>query len=196
MFVRRRRSVESYGHKAAITACTSWLRTMASKVSPGEYVIALDEIGWQLNRKGPHWGVWNEYPFGSINSEADITGIDPTWDDIDVRWADCPPTPQELTKMHGWPIHIADIAIQDRGMIQYVIEITYSNPLSQEKIDWYWNAGIKRVIEIPAEWVLSQVEPPRYLPPEFWRYGKAMQIPIFERKSVAQASAPLRMISS
>jgi len=188
---KRRLSCESYSHKFAKAVVTEWIRHAAANADDAGVAVAMDDIPWHVSRDAPTWGVFNEYPILPC-----ATGVDPTWPAIDRRWREAPPSARELTRMLTWPAAIIDVAIEDRGMISYCLEITHGNPLSDEKVDFLWNVGIHRIIELPAQWVLAQIEPPKYLPGEFWRLGKPMMIPLWERPSASQVSAGLRTITA
>lgn len=71
-------SVESYAHKAAKATLVQWLRDAAAEAGHDEYASPFG-ISWRVNRGGPHWGVWEEYPIDRGGSSLEC----PVWDEDD-----------------------------------------------------------------------------------------------------------------
>lgn len=184
---RKAASVESYMHRGAKEVFAGWLRDAARVACGGDDCdgnpwARFGDIAWRVNRNGPHFGVWIEYPFGHAPSKKwphERDGNDPVWDEcrtwisddedpLPSPWAYRPPTYDELIRLGKPPEFIADIAIQHKGHIKHVIEVVHKNPTTDHKIDEYWAMNVYPIV-IPSNWIMSQVATPNYLPREFWR---------------------------
>jgi len=161
-------NLESYAHKAAKATVCGWLRDAAKSADGGR----CGPIYWRVNRSEPSYGIWEEYPVLN-DKEHNINSIYSVWDEvlypenikgspIKCEWYDSrPPTLKELQAL-GYKTKgslIADIAVQHKGMIIAVIEITHKHELSRKKMHQYIDAGVS-FVELDAAWVLSQVEMP------------------------------------
>jgi len=163
--------VESYKHKFAKTVLVSWLREIAGAKSAD--AVKLEPLSWRVNRGGPHFGVWEEYPF-AIDSENRLWGDSLVWDETgdwgdapggshpDFKWTLRPPTYDELIAMKLLPVCIFDVAIQHKGSIIYGIEVVHRNPVSAEKVAYFKRIHAE-VYEISADWILSRVHRPARL---------------------------------
>lgn len=137
---------ESYQHAAARTVFAHWLNSSG------------DECNYQTF--GPfHWRghVWEEFPFIKGTSEPVINMLKyiPSYEEM---------------KAHGvYPVAIADIAIEHKGMIIYAIEIVHKHDISEQKI-----AKLKElrtacqfeIWRVEAHWILSQIGKPNSFPEE------------------------------
>lgn len=165
--------LESYAHRAAKQIMAEWLREAAAEAGHDNYV-SFGPLTWRVNRSGPSWGVWTEYPFMPSDD-----GTDAVWDETglpgcagylqDGPWRKRPPTFDECIQYYGSaPKWIVDIAVQHKGYIAAVVEIVHKNPPSQAKL--HALSGIVsggEVLVIPARWVLGQVRRPVSIPSEF-----------------------------
>ena len=166
--------LESYAHRAAKEVFAGWLREVASEAR--EYA-SLGGISWRVNRGGPSWGVWLEYPImpgpgwgGPDGCVWDETAIPSSGEDLsDSPWRHRPPTYDECIEHYGKaPRWIVDIAIQHKGTISAVVEIVHKNPPSPEKIQSLAACTFaSEVWVIPARWVLGQVKRPKRIPIDF-----------------------------
>lgn len=148
---------ESYAHKAAKSIVCGWLREQAAVVGYDEYA-ALSPLWWRVNRDGPEWGVLLEYPFAE--KEGRMVGRCPAWDE--VIGVTSPSFDQCIRSSYN-VLAVADIAIQHKGEIAAVVEITWKNSLSSEKKALYKRLRVDQIIEVDAHWVLSQIEKPTAL---------------------------------
>lgn len=161
----KRRSVESYAHKAAKAVVVGWLRAEGEKAGDDHYV-SNDILGvhWRVNRPGPCWGIWEEYPVLS-----DGTGILPVWDEIGDGHEGRPPTFKELVDAATPPAVIFDIAVQHKGQIQYAIEIVHKHDIGAQKAELLARLEDRpHILVLPAQWVLRQIGVPRKFPPKEW----------------------------
>lgn len=78
-----------------------------------------------------------------------------------------PPTYNESLE-YGETISILDIAIATKGSIRYGVEICHKNPASEEKIKNLCKNGLENLIELDAEWVISQVKQPDKIKVKRW----------------------------
>jgi hypothetical protein len=165
--------VESYMHRFAKATFAEWLRQLARETGSDEYTKPFparngqDPIGWRVNRGGPHFGVWEEYPV------AENYGITPVWDEWwteegeeEAAWMKegRTPTREECRSIGYEPEFIFDIAVQHKGSIVYAIEIVHKNDVSERKLrkmqDIIDIQGWVKVYVVPAKWVLSQIGRP------------------------------------
>lgn len=143
-----------------------WLRDAAAAVGL-DNAAHLGSIGWRVNRAGPAWGVWAEYPLcsGMLGMVWDECG-----DGVDLhpQWSLAPPSLEDLRAVGLMPRAILDIAIQHKGSIAYGIEIVHKHPIDDAKLAYLHYDTCITVIEIPAYWVLGQVGVPTEIPTEFF----------------------------
>lgn len=167
-------NLESYAHRAAKEVFAGWLREVAAAAAG---YASLGGISWRVNRGGPHWGVWLEYPIMPGRGWGGPDGL--VWDEssfpgssgclLDSPWRMRPPTFDECIQHYGSaPQWIVDIAIQHKGTISTVIEIVHKHPPSPTKIKALAECvTASEVWVIPARWVLGQVRRPESIPCEF-----------------------------
>jgi hypothetical protein len=169
--------MESYAHKAAKAVVAGWLRSAAERDGGyDEYTTCLD-LCWRVNRGGPNYGVWEEYPI--VHGDKDWgrdahVGILPVWDehgDADDEFAAAPPTYDQLCARKTPPTCILDLAIQHKGMVIHGIEIVHKNPPSLAKMQFLHTTTLESLLILPAEWVLTQISEPRAVPRHFFRWG-------------------------
>jgi len=142
-------SVESFAHKTAKTLVAEWLRSAAQKAGEDHYAN-LSPFSWRVNRAGPYWGIWEEYPL--INHDDPIV-----WDEAGYE---LPPSFSELKKLGIPPAVILDIAIQHKGRIMYGVEIVNKNPPSEQK-RFFLDCCDFPVYLVKSSWVLAQVRMPK-----------------------------------
>jgi len=141
------RKGESYQHSAAKAVFKYWLNSSNGKFGP---------FDWRGK-------VWEEYPFISYN-EVQI------WREREtsIIMKNPPiPTYEELAISNIKPIAIADIVIDHKGGIYYIVEIVHKHDISEQKIaklkkiSFGWETEIWRV---EAHWILAQIERPTNFP--------------------------------
>lgn len=153
--------MESYKHKFAKETLAGWFR----EISDLDEYVGLSPIRWRVNRGGPNFGVWTEYPI-CLNNKNDIVGRS-AWDEEHfyswmpegVEFNDRPPTYDETIKLGLLPIAILDVAIQHKGYIVYGIEVVHRNDVSKIKFEYLNRIGIP-IYRVDADWVLSRVKRP------------------------------------
>lgn len=162
--LRFENGAESFAHRYAKQTLLGWLRETARKA--GLYNHAdFAGISWQVNRGRPHFGIWEEYPI-----LADGLGIDPVWDEFSPKWKNHPPTYDDIVGLGYRPRVIVDVAVQHKGIIAFAIEVRHKSAVSDLKVRFL--TPLLTLIEIPAYWILGQIERPEAIPEEFY-----MQIP-------------------
>jgi len=138
----KHRPGESYQHAAARTVFVEWLNLSDGRFGP---------FHWRSD----NGNVWEEFPFIKDVSEPINNGM---------SYA---PSYEELKAANVYPIAIADIAIEHKGMIVCAIEIVHKHDISEEKI-----AKLKKlkscvemeIWRVEAHWILSQVGVPTEFP--------------------------------
>lgn len=138
------RKGESYQHAAARTVFLEWLNTSYKDSDSADF----GPFGWRGK-------VHEEYPF--------IVGISEPNQNMLSRI----PSYEEITADGYYPVAIADIAIEHKGMIVYAIEIVHKHDISEKKI-----ARLKalnyclemEIWRVEAHWVLSQIGKPDSFP--------------------------------
>lgn len=153
-------SVESHARRHAKRLLLTWLRETAAKVGYDEYANFAG-LSWRVNRPAPHWGIWCEYPV-----LAEGHGIDTVWDEVLRRWRKRSPTYDELIAAGLRPTAVLDIAIQHKGTIAFAIEVVHKHHCEPQKIAFL--SDQLTLLEIPAYWVLGQVDRPTEIPCEFY----------------------------
>ncbi len=160
--------LESHAHRQAKRLLLQWLREAAAVDGYDGYAgfpggaPGCASISWRVNRGAPHYGVWREYPVLS-----DGTGIIPVWGEEDhERWKNRPRTYEEVVAMGFRPMCVLDIAIQHKGAVEYAIEIVHKHRCDPRKIGFL--KPRLTLLEIPAYWVLGQVDRPSEIPAEFF----------------------------
>jgi len=151
---------ESHAHRHAKELILLWLRIEAAAAGYDGLADFCD-VSWRVNRPGPHFGVWTEYPVLSNG-----LGIEPVWDEQNEVWRSRPPTFDEIRERDEYPAVILDIAIQHKGRIAFGIEIAHKHRRGPSKIEFLRDQ--LTLIEIPAYWVLGQVDRPTSIPSEFF----------------------------
>lgn len=144
---------ESYMHRAAKEVVVRWLREAAAEAGHDNYANVGGLI-WRVNRGGPAWGIWQEYPFTPEKFSE-------VWDErLGMEFfQDAPPSP-EWCLANGFSLAcVADVAVQHKGLIKAVVEITHCHPVSEAKRDFYSDHHIA-VWEVDASWVLRQTGRP------------------------------------
>jgi hypothetical protein len=126
---------ESIQHATIKKYLVEFLR---SKAGEGEF-CKLSFVSWRVNRPGPCFGVWEEYPFFN-KQHTDINGANDEefdlWDGCTDKelWEE---TKAYLSKTKTKIEFIADIAVQHKGYISHVFEIVKGNPPSAKKLKFY-----------------------------------------------------------
>ena len=150
MFVER----ESYKHKCAKEVVKEWLDTKGEIPTNCEVNDRPFILGSHRNNRD---GVWLEYPVGYYEEHGDSvhTLFDEAWSG-DIEWNSVPTYQQCMEKKFN-VVGILDIAVQHKGNIYQGIEICHKNPVSDEKVEKLRKLGISDLVEIDADWVLSQI---------------------------------------
>jgi len=153
MFVER----ESYKHKYAKQVVKEWLDTKGE--IPTNYGVG-DRPFILGSHKNNRDGVWLEYPAGYYEDKYNSIDclFDETWDECQK---DPVPTYQQCMEKKFNVVGILDIAVQHKGCIYQGIEICHKNPVSKEKVEKLRELGICDLVEIDADWVLSQIGIPK-----------------------------------
>jgi hypothetical protein len=147
-------SVESYKHRFAKGTLVRWLREVAAEA--GHYGDAkLFPIHWEVNRAGPHFGVWPEWPI-CLDDKNEVWG-DNAWDE--QGWPERPPTYDEAVAAGLLPILIFDVAIHESGFLTKAVEVVHRHGVSETKLAYLKRINIE-VWAIDADWILSQVRRP------------------------------------
>ncbi len=136
------RKGESYQHAAARTVFKQWLTLSNGIFGP---------FDWRNDNGHVH----EEYPF--------IVGISEPIQNMLNRI----PSYEEIIADGYYPVAIADIAIEHKGMIVYAIEIVHKHDISERKIEKL--KALKSCIEleiwrVEAHWILSQIGMPTEFP--------------------------------
>ena len=167
-FPARRRSTESHAHRHAKRLLAQWLREAAEAAGLDGHADFCGAVGWRVNRPGPSWGVWTEYPILS-----DWTGLDPVWDEtaggiakVQIGRQTEPPSFDDLIERGLHPVAILDLAIQHKGRIEYGIEVRHKHACDAAKIALL--RPHMTLIEVTTHWVLGQVDRPTTIPYEFF----------------------------
>jgi hypothetical protein len=187
--------ITTCGHHAARDRLASWLRNLADVGHANGWAQWGDVFSWPVTHKANHRGIWTEYPFQPYG-----IGAEPTWDALDPRYADAPPTYREMTKRHQPVQCIVDVAVTGRDRVYAALEVVRGHPIDQNKINFLLASGISKIFEFDWQWIMNQpvgVIPPE-IPPEFFRFGIATPIPIYDRQISLERSnrALLRIISA
>jgi len=172
MFVER----ESYKHKYAKQVVKEWLDTKGE--IPTNYGVG-DRPFILGSHKNNRDGVWLEYPAGYYDTGSTSINclFDEAWDEcVGYRMIDrngCEecvetnnnpvPTYQQCMEKKFNVVGILDIAVQHKGHIYQGIEICHKNPVSKEKVEKLKELGISDLVEIDADWVLSQIGIPKVI---------------------------------
>ena len=182
-------NMESYLHRHAKAVMVQWLRDWAAKADDDGYQTDAfrrwSPFSWRVNRGGPHYGIWEEWPvcrdFGvaAVWDESawawDLNQIPmpyATSDELTEEDKACqrlvdtrPPTYEECLKLGLPPTVILDIAIQHKGMLSIGIEIVNKNDISPQKLEHLQELapyGVE-IYRIPARWIMGQIGMPRTL---------------------------------
>lgn len=156
---------ESYAHKSAKEVLKKWFDESAHCPSAWQ---GIGDIKFRTNRVS---GVWLEYPLvdlGYCNSM--VTNWDEIWLTEDGEFGSefVPTYEQCLEKYKVAPFAVIDVVCTHKGSPSIGIEICHKNPVSKKKlqkiIDFKESSGANlELIEISAEWILSQTKPPSKL---------------------------------
>lgn len=164
----KRINLESYAHKSAKAVLAGWLRAAAERAGGYDSAATMANFYWRVNRRGPHFGVWEEYP-AVVTKHYGCDGLTTVWDEIgypEYPWGNKPPTFEWLYAQRTPPACIMDVAVQEKGAITACFEIVHKAPPAWEKLYFLHIHGVE-VFVVPAHWVLGQVAEPRCIPDEF-----------------------------
>jgi len=156
---------ESYKHKMAKEVLKQWF-------SGGK---CIGNIGCMSPNR--ECGVFLEYP---IVKTKDYNSLEYNWDEILVNpkipkeidpysneyhnlQNEYVPTHEECISLGIYPKRIIDLVLTNKGVPEWFIEICHKNPVSEKKINELKILGMHNLIEIDAEWILTQVEIPKKL---------------------------------
>lgn len=161
---------ESYKHKCAKEIFKQWCqssewncRVLTNYSQINKYNRYTNEIRWTPNRIEY---AWLEYPIvvnDTTNSNEELW--DEIWENSNSNFV---PTYEECIERNLYPIAVIDIVLPYKGCIGYCIEICHTNPVSDEKIEKLKKAGIRCLIEIDADWILSQTGIPSVVKVKRW----------------------------
>lgn len=171
--------VESYLHRAAKSVLLGWLREASAEAGGNDW-FNLDPIDARPNRRGPNFGIWEEYPI-----LKDGHGADPLWDEHPLRLypdgedepdlgeagiVEGPPTPEKILA-RGLPIGcVVDIAITHKGRIKYAVEVVHRHPTPLWKRAFLERVDVE-LIEVSAKGIMHQIKRPDRLPLYSRRYA-------------------------
>ena len=169
---------ESEKHKRAKDIFKQW----CSEWSTGDTNVVDTTDGKQIS-----WGsscfkdAWLEYPI--VKNEI-INSIQNNWDECrnNEEWGMSLPyadrtkdygpsfvaTYKECVRSGLIPIAIVDVVLPDECKPKYFVEICHTNPVSDEKLAKLEKAGMRNLIEIDAEWILSQTDIPSKIQIKRW----------------------------
>ena len=158
--------MESYQHQFAKRVLAQWLRDEAKK---DDLRAKFGPFGWRVNRGGPHYGVWLEYPISESGEEVANVWDERGWSEELYGESETQetrtPTYAECLKLGITPSVIFDIAIQHKGAIIYGIEIVHKNGLDERKLrklDAIYKAYRHfEVYAADAVWIMHQIGVPR-----------------------------------
>jgi len=156
---------ESYAHKCAKEVLKKWFDESAEHPSGWQ---GIGDIKFRTNRVS---GVWLEYPLVDLGYCNSMTN---NWDEIwltedgECNYEFVPTYEQCLEKYNVAPFAIIDIVCTHKGSPSIGIEICHKNSVSKKKlqkiINFKESSGANlELIEISAEWILSQIKTPSKL---------------------------------
>jgi len=151
---------ESYMHRAAKEVVVRWLREAAEEAGADNYA-SLGPITWRVNRAGPTWGIWEEYPFTAERGACDVWDED-FGDAEDAPWEHAPPPVVDGYAAGERVACVADVAVQHKGCISYAVEVVHKHPCPIHKRAFYDQHFIG-LIEVRASWVMRQTRRPKVL---------------------------------
>jgi len=143
---------ESYKHKMSKDVLKNWFFSDCKGIGS----FKLDRID----------GIWFEYPICIFDGYSSWTH---NWNEIandqqKFLLSDKEgyiPTYEECKDIFkSYPIAIIDVVCASGGNPKYGFEICHKNPVSKEKLQKLFNANIKGIYEVNADWILNQVKPP------------------------------------
>ena len=166
--------IESYKHKCAKEVFKKWCDEKVPENSDWKFFTTNFkynngtnvEIGWRSNRGED---AWLEYP---IVCNKNINSIQCNWDEIweygIEGWNGSVPTFEACIKNGLYPSSVIDIVLPHKGHPKYLIEICHTNPVSDEKVKKLRELGVENLIEIDAEWILTQTDVPSEIEIKRW----------------------------
>lgn len=145
---------ESYKHKLAKEVLKKWFED-----SIQDDYMTIGDISFRSNRKS---GIFLEYPIcKNIQTGNYSNSWECNWDEIIDSWDEYVPTYEECINNHNtYPVAIIDVVCSHKGNPHTGIEICHKHPVSQEKINKLKKCGVHSLIEIDADWILNQTNPP------------------------------------
>lgn len=121
-------------------------------------------------------GVWFDYP---LIKDSTYNSVDHNWDEIatnpnisdgvdvhsdrelyDKYQSEYVPSYSDCLKLDIYPTLVVDVVIPCKGKPTYYIEICNTHPTSPGKIRDLKRIGVDNLIEIDADWILSQTKRP------------------------------------
>jgi len=147
------------------------IRIKPTSLSRRQDMWRLDELGYDMGYYGENAGDGHLHPpYCLYDSASDDDGSGmgqrkphPTKDSIVYV-----PTYKECKANKMYPKRVIDLVITQDGAPIYFIEICHKNPVSDKKIKELKEMGVNNLIEIDANWILSQVKRPRILKIKRW----------------------------
>jgi hypothetical protein len=152
---------ESYMHRAAKEVMAGWLREAAAEAGHDEYA-QMGPLSWRVNRPGPGWGVWEEYPFTHARGGSEVWDEEFGDDELSRPWESELPPVADGRILGEKVASVADIAIQHKGCIIWAVEIVHKHPCPIHKRAFYDHHYIG-LIEVRASWVMRQTKRPHRL---------------------------------
>jgi len=152
---------ESYQHKAAKDVVKSWIHEMNPPGCDDAWIFKTNqhkENGKRLFLGGRNQGnVYLEFPIIEF-ADGFHSSDEPNWYS----------TREECIANKRYPKRVIDLVIPHKGYPHTFIEICHKNPVSDKKIKELKEIGVNNLIEIDANWILSQVKRPRILKIKRW----------------------------
>lgn len=185
---------ESYKHKCAKEIFKQWCQSKEWSVGKGNKELLAwngdrsvlanyselnerytSQIRWVPNRDQKAWLEYpivvkkqENYTFNSLEYLWDEYWYRLQGDDFKYPGKNFVPTYEECVEQNMYPIAVVDIVLPYKGGIGYCIEICHTNPVSDEKVEKLREAGVRNLIEIDADWILSQTGIPSVIKVKRW----------------------------
>ena len=148
------RDNESYKHRYAKNVLREWF---SGGGTVGDVSFAPDRP----------CGVWFEYP---VVTTAACNSVVRNWDEIArVAFAaaappvEYVPTFNECVAHKIYPKYVVDVVLPHAGRPHWFIEICHTHPTTPEKVAGLRRMGVTHLIEMDAEWIMRQTQPPTRL---------------------------------
>ena len=146
---------KTYGQKSAQELLVKWLQNEAESVGYDSYVNSriLPPIRWRVNREGPFWGVFPDYPI----TKTGLGDYDSVWDEYatssEIVRKDGIPSLNELWNCGLEVETMLDIAIQHKGVI---ITTIFIDEIPSHAVNFLKSTGISEIAIVQSFDVLNQ----------------------------------------